>query len=77
MGGYYHSSLQAAAFAGRTEIVRMLSASGADPTLTGGGYGGALPAASMRGWNDIIAMLKDAGAQGDVTFPRLLGGVRG
>lgn len=55
----------------------MLSASGADPTLTGGGYGGALPAASMRGWNDIIAMLKDAGAQGDVTFPRLLGGVRG
>lgn len=64
-GGYFHTSLQAAAYTGRTEPIRIMLARGADVNARGGRYGSALNAAVVQGFWDIAKMLLEAGAKPD------------
>ncbi|KAJ6470172.1 ankyrin repeat-containing domain protein, partial [Mycena vulgaris] len=61
-GGYYGSSLQAAAAQGHTEIVGILLEKGADVNAAGGKYGSSLQAAATRGYTEIVGILLEKGA---------------
>lgn len=57
--------LQAAAWTGKSEVVRILLHKGADINACGGKYGSPLNAAVFRGYWDIVEMLLDSGAKPD------------
>ncbi|KAL7803967.1 ankyrin repeat-containing domain protein [Trichoderma afarasin] len=64
-GGIFGSALQAAAFSGQTESVRLLLDRGADVNARGGKCGSALNAAIFRGYWDIVEILLQRGATPD------------
>ncbi|KAL7928567.1 ankyrin repeat-containing domain protein [Trichoderma chlorosporum] len=64
-GGLFGSALQAAAFSGQTQSVRLLLDRQADVNARGGKYGSALNAAVFSGYWDIVEMLLQAGATPD------------
>ncbi|PHH83481.1 hypothetical protein CDD82_440 [Ophiocordyceps australis] len=64
-GGRYGSALQAAAYTGNSDAVKMLLEKGAHANARGGKYGSALNAAVLRGAWDIAEMLLEAGAKPD------------
>lgn len=64
-GGIFGSALQAAAFSGQTESVRLLLDRGADIDARGGKCASALNAAILRGHWDIVEILLQAGATPD------------
>ncbi|KAK4070980.1 uncharacterized protein Triagg1_6347 [Trichoderma aggressivum f. europaeum] len=64
-GGIFGSALQAAAFSGQTESVRMLLDRGADVNARGGKCGSALNAAIFSGYWDIVEILLQKGATPD------------
>lgn len=64
-GGYFHTSLQAAAYTAQTEPIRIMLARGADVNTRGGRYGSALNAAVVQGFWDIAKTLMEAGAKPD------------
>ncbi|KAJ4865469.1 ankyrin repeats (many copies) domain-containing protein [Trichoderma breve] len=64
-GGIFGSALQAAAFSGQTESVRLLLDRGADVDARGGKCGSALNAAIFRGYWDIVEILLQRGATPD------------
>ncbi|QYT00974.1 hypothetical protein H0G86_008031 [Trichoderma simmonsii] len=61
-GGFFGSALQAAAYFGRTLLVRVLLDKGADTNIRGAKYRSALNAAVVRGYWDIVEILLEAGA---------------
>ncbi|KAL5090457.1 hypothetical protein Trisim1_004354 [Trichoderma cf. simile WF8] len=61
-GGFFGSALQAAAYSGRTLLVRVLLNKGADTNVRGGKYQSALNAAVIRGCWDIVEILLKASA---------------
>ncbi|KAJ7023916.1 ankyrin repeat-containing domain protein [Mycena alexandri] len=61
-GGYYGSSLQAAAAGGHTEIVSILLENGADVNAAGGHYGSSLQAATNEGHTEIVRLPLEKGA---------------
>ena len=60
------NALYIASSRGRTKIVQLLLAAGANANTKGGEYGSALRAASMEGHNEIVQLLLDHGADIDV-----------
>ncbi|KKP01543.1 hypothetical protein THAR02_06365 [Trichoderma harzianum] len=64
-GGIFGSALQAAAFSGQTESVRLLLDRGADINARGGKCGSALNAAIFSGYWDIVEILLQRGATPD------------
>ncbi|KAL6690574.1 ankyrin repeat-containing domain protein [Trichoderma pleuroticola] len=64
-GGIFGSALQAAAFSGQTESIRLLLDRGADVNARGGKCGSALNAAIFRGYWDIVEILLQNGATPD------------
>ncbi|PNP58266.1 hypothetical protein THARTR1_01781 [Trichoderma harzianum] len=64
-GGIFGSALQAAAFSGQTESIRLLLDRGADVNARGGKCGSALNAAIFRGYWDIVEILLQKGATPD------------
>ncbi|UKZ66398.1 uncharacterized protein TrAtP1_007573 [Trichoderma atroviride] len=64
-GGKYGSALQAAAYAGQPESVKLLIQKGAKVNAQGGGYKNALNAATIWGFWDIVTILLDNGAEPD------------
>jgi ankyrin repeat protein len=64
-GGKYGSALQAAAYAGQPESVKLLIQKGADVNAQGGEYKNALNAATIWGYWDIVKILLDNGAEPD------------
>ncbi|KAL7916610.1 ankyrin repeat-containing domain protein [Trichoderma velutinum] len=64
-GGIFGSALQAAAFSGQTESVRLLLDRGADINARSGKCGSALNAAIFSGYWDIVEILLEAGATPD------------
>ncbi|KAK4067399.1 uncharacterized protein Triagg1_7579 [Trichoderma aggressivum f. europaeum] len=64
-GGFFGSALQAAAYTGRTLLVRILLEKGANINARGGNYQSALNAAVVRGCWDIVEILLKAGATPD------------
>ena len=69
IGGHVTTPLQAAAFSGHTEAVRLLLDHGADVdhlNLTNG-FGNALQAAAARGHEDVVNMLLDHGANANLS----------
>ncbi|KAL7931996.1 ankyrin repeat-containing domain protein [Trichoderma chlorosporum] len=64
-GGSFGSALQAAAWTGKTESVRMLLSKGADANALGGKCGSPLNAAVFRGNWDVVEVLLDGGAVPD------------
>ncbi|KAJ7110469.1 ankyrin repeat-containing domain protein, partial [Mycena epipterygia] len=58
--------LQAAAFQGNLEIVKLLLAHGANPNIEGGQNGTALQAATVCGHTDIVKVLLEHGADASV-----------
>lgn len=61
-GGRFGSALQAAAFSGQTESVKLLLDKKANVNAAGGKYGSALNAAIFSGYWDIVEILLQAGA---------------
>ncbi|KAL6802257.1 ankyrin repeat-containing domain protein [Trichoderma sp. SZMC 28012] len=61
-GGFFGSALQAAAYTGRTLLVKLLLDKGADANVRGGKYRSAMNAAVVRGCWDIVEILLKAGA---------------
>ena len=68
-GGSFGSPLQAAAYSGHTDSVRLLLDHGADVDLLNlkSGYGNALQAAAARGHQDVVNMLLDHGANANLS----------
>ncbi|KAF5548627.1 ankyrin repeat [Fusarium mexicanum] len=64
-GGLFGTALQAAAYAGKTDGVKLLLEKGADVNLCGGKYGSALNAAAVKGYWDIVEILLETGAKAD------------
>ncbi|KAG5802662.1 hypothetical protein H9Q74_011922 [Fusarium xylarioides] len=64
-GGLFGTALQAAAYTGKTDGVKLLLEKGADVNLRGGRYGSPLNAAAVKGYWDIVDILLDAGAKAD------------
>lgn len=64
-GGKFGSALQAAAFFGQTESVKLLLDKKANVNAAGGKYGSALNAAIISGYWEIVEMLLQAGAAPD------------
>ncbi|KAL7954396.1 ankyrin repeat-containing domain protein [Trichoderma compactum] len=64
-GGIFGSALQAAAYFGRTLLVRLLLDKGANINVRGGKYRSALNGAVVRGCWDIVEILLKAGATPD------------
>ncbi|KAF5980601.1 ankyrin repeat [Fusarium coicis] len=64
-GGLFGTALQAAAYEGKTEGVKLLLKKGADVNLRGGRYGSPLNAAAVKGYWDIVDILLGAGAKAD------------
>ncbi len=64
-GGLFGCALQAAAYSGQTESVRLLIERKADVNLRGGEYRSALNAAVVKGYWDIVEALLAAGAEPD------------
>ncbi|KAL7924367.1 ankyrin repeat-containing domain protein [Trichoderma austrokoningii] len=64
-GGEYGSALQAAAYVGETESVKLLIQKGANVNAQGGEYKNALNAATVWGYWDIAQILLDNGAEPD------------
>ncbi|KAM0522461.1 hypothetical protein ACHAPE_002051 [Trichoderma viride] len=64
-GGKYGSALQAAAYAGQPESVKLLIQKGANVNAQGGEYKNALNAATIWGFWDIVTILLDNGAEPD------------
>ncbi|PKK54169.1 hypothetical protein CI102_1362 [Trichoderma harzianum] len=64
-GGIFGSALQAAAFSGQTESVRLLLDRGADVNIRGGKCDSALNAAIFSGYWDIVEILLQKGATPD------------
>ncbi|KAL7913250.1 ankyrin repeat-containing domain protein [Trichoderma velutinum] len=63
--GEYGSALQAAAWSGQTESVKLLIKKGAHVNMRGGKYGSALNAAIIMGYWNIVKILLDNGATPD------------
>lgn len=61
----YGSALQAAAYAGQPESVKLLIQKGANVNAQGGEYKNALNAATIWGFWDIVTILLDNGAEPD------------
>lgn len=64
-GGKLGSALQAAAYSGQTESVKLLIQKGANVNAQGGEYKNALNAATIWGYWDIVTILLDNGAEPD------------
>lgn len=64
-GGEYGSALQAAAWSGQTESIRLLIEKGAHVNVRGGKYRSALNAAVIMGYWNIVKTLLDNGARPD------------
>ncbi|KAK6449599.1 hypothetical protein FP744_10005849 [Trichoderma asperellum] len=64
-GGEFGSALQAAAFSGQTESVKLLIEKGANVNIQGGEYKNALNAATVWGYWDIAKILLENGAEPD------------
>lgn len=64
-GGEYGSALQAAAWSGQTESIKLLIEKGAHVNVQGGKYGSALNAAIIMGYWNIVKILLDNGARPD------------
>lgn len=64
-GGLFGSALQAAAWAGQTDSVKLLLSKGANVNARGGKYGSALNAAVLKGYWDIVEVLLDNKAKPD------------
>ncbi|KAI1113784.1 ankyrin repeat-containing domain protein [Nemania sp. NC0429] len=64
-GGLFGSALQAAAYSGQTDSVKLLLEGGARTDTRGGKYGSALNAAVLKGFWDIVEILLDHGAKSD------------
>lgn len=64
-GGRFGSALQAAAYAGQPESVKLLIQKGANVNAQGGEYKNALNAATIWGFWDIVMILLDNGAEPD------------
>ena len=64
-GGLFGCALQAAAYSGQTNTVRLLIHKKADVKLRGGKYHVALNAAIVKGYWDIVEVLLEAGAEPD------------
>ena len=64
-GGLFGCALQAAAYSGQTNTVRLLICKNADVNLRGGKYHSALNAAIVKGYWDIFEVLLEAGAEPD------------
>ncbi|KAF5703410.1 ankyrin repeat [Fusarium mundagurra] len=65
IGGLFGTALQAAAYEGKTEGVKLLLKKRADVNIRGGRYGSALNAAAVKGYWDIVDILLKAGAKAD------------
>ncbi|RYC64329.1 hypothetical protein CHU98_g1861 [Xylaria longipes] len=65
VGGIFGSALQAAAYSGQTDLVKLLLDKGANPNAGGGECRSALNAAILRGFWDIVEILLDHGAKSD------------
>ncbi|KAB8079298.1 ankyrin repeat-containing domain protein [Aspergillus leporis] len=61
-GGEYGNALQAASYAGNSQLVWILLAANADVNARGGQYGTAFLAAVNKGHSEVIQTLLDAGA---------------
>ncbi|CVL08019.1 uncharacterized protein FMAN_09658 [Fusarium mangiferae] len=66
-GGLFGTALQAAAYIGKTECVKLLLEKGADVNLLGGKWRSALNAAAVKGYWDLVEILLKAGAEADCT----------
>ncbi|KAF5597567.1 ankyrin repeat [Fusarium pseudocircinatum] len=64
-GGLFGTALQAAAYKGKTDGVKLLLEKGANVNLRGGEYGSALNAAVVKGYWDIVEILLEGGAEAD------------
>jgi hypothetical protein len=64
-GGLLGSALQAAAWTGKSKVVKILLDKGASVNACGGKYGSPLNGAVFRGHWDIVEMLLDRGAKPD------------
>lgn len=64
-GGEYGSALQAAAWSGQTESIKLLIEKGAHVNVRGGKYGSALNAAIIMGYWNIVKIFLDNGARPD------------
>ncbi|KKP00728.1 hypothetical protein THAR02_07154 [Trichoderma harzianum] len=64
-GGFFGTALQAAAYFGRTLLVKLLLDKGANINVRGGNYQSALNAAVVRGCWDLVEILVKAGATPD------------
>ncbi|PNP51618.1 hypothetical protein THARTR1_07735 [Trichoderma harzianum] len=67
-GGRFGSALQAAAFSGQAESVKLLLEKNANVNAAGGKYGSALNAAIVSGHWNIVEILLQAGATPDCYF---------
>ncbi|KAI0520856.1 ankyrin repeat-containing domain protein [Xylaria bambusicola] len=65
VGGLFGTALQAAAYSGHTDVVKILLQRGVDPNVRGGKYRSALNAAVFQGHWYIVEMLLDKGAVSD------------
>lgn len=65
-GGRYGNALQAAAFGGKDQTIRVMIERGASVTPSGGKYGSALQAAAYKGRRMTAKLLIDAGADTNV-----------
>lgn len=65
-GGRYGNALQAAAFGGKDQAIRVMIERGASVATSGGKYGSALQAAAYRGHRMTAKLLIDAGADTNV-----------
>ena len=61
-GGHFGTALQAAAFAGKESVVRLLLDMGADINAQGGHFGSVLGAAAFGGNEEIVMLLLKKGA---------------
>ncbi|KAJ4858637.1 ankyrin repeats (3 copies) domain-containing protein [Trichoderma breve] len=64
-GGEYGSALQAAAWSGQAESIKLLIEKGAHVNVRGGKYGSALNAAIIMGYWNIVKILLENGARPD------------
>ncbi|KAH0435666.1 hypothetical protein CcaCcLH18_04775 [Colletotrichum camelliae] len=67
-GGEYGSALDAAVYAGETDVVEALLIYGADADARGGKYGSAINAAVLKGYWDLVEILLNAGAKPDCHY---------